>query len=433
MSLVTYSNQNPNPIAETLLEKPVIKALSSINGNFTKRFTRQVPPTSAFQADVMNAGGVAMVSKFSNNGSYSFHFETSATQTCDLSKLHFEITDILTDGDNDVPSGACDVFRSYNHCASLWSEISVQWHAKDIEKVRYVGETDSLMKKLKHSQAYLDTFGSVQNLSNAETRKDESRLYKENSYNWHPDCLGICETIMPPNMRAVIRLTPVSSYQKTAVESPADIAIGNTAATYKYGVTNIQMFIELNEGPLSVANSVKEYDVRSMTCQSQPWEGLAGSKRYDVPISTYELILAPAHKERYFKLENSPTEFKPAGLLQSYEITYASQKFPDYNVDQGVNGVESAKGLRRSYYESLLSYSSDDGGCISYEEWLLSKFYVFRVIKREDDLATIADVRLTNTGPFDGSEILLFARHSQVILVYYNEVGQVMSVTNQIV
>jgi hypothetical protein len=416
-------------VAESLVQIPDLK-LPSVNGNLTKRSMRIINPKAGFNPDIMNATKTAPTSRFADGGQYQFDFKTTATQTCDLSKLFWEVTDVLTNGENDRTSAACVACRSWNHIAAMFQEISVEWHNSQMERVSYIAEVDSLSKKLKYGQSWFDHFGVVQNCQPLDKRNAASDAYKTHSYLWHPDCLATSDHVVPQNCEVIIKLVPHSSYVKRCVESAVDPGI--TAATFKYGVTNIQMYIQIDEGVISTADSVKRFDLRPFTAASSPWNSETGTHIYTVPATTYELCLALTSATKNSSNAHSPTEFKGvAGFLEQYEIKYASQSFPNYQTNHSIVANNSIKGFAKSYYESLLSYSSDDAGCISYNEWYDSPFYVFRCIKREDDLSVSAELFLTNSAGLANAEVMVFSRHSKVMIVYYDEVGQIRTVDAQ--
>lgn len=413
--------------------------LPNISGIATKRFYLQVNP-------------VQSLATFSGN--IDWNFTLAKNQWCDMRRSFFVVKDVLVRGDASINPAAgavghVEMSRANNHLANLWNSFTYAINDTSIEQTNVVGEADIFVKRTKYSIVHRQSLGSSQNIDRTyDERKTDTAEAREYEFIWHPDFSGAFNIIMYPNTRHRITLSVHSDFRFRAVESTGAIAVvgapdGLIGSAF-YAVSDIKLYLLIYEGGVVPSGSVFS-DVRSTDCIIQ-----------NIPISTVHRItfqIKPTSYRVAFALQSTTTntsprttadgvnassvaEFKVPNNIQNsvstLRLKHAGISYPDpplqlsFTANQRLgiylNFLESFQGINAD-----LDYSGGENFDFFYQNGV---FYIFPLVKREDDISnTTIEVDFTTAVATTATNALLWYVYFKTIKYVYDADGRVETVS----
>ena len=240
----------------------------------------------------------------------------------------------------------------------------------------------------------------------------------------------------------VLNPQTASVYQKAAIESllgAGDKASGATAATFKFNVVDMYMYVNTVDGPRA-DDITYLLDLEQTRCQSEKIDTVSfQQKNWDVSPSTYALTVAYQDLRAGTNTQASASKFKSynAGLnaseeqkLERFFINYAGQNVPAPDADPSF--TTTADYTTQRYVESQM-YSGayyDAGGGESLDEYHnRGSYYYFSIPRDGTDRSTRVNVHQQFNAGADitNMRVLLFDHSKQVARVRVQD-GRVVDV-----
>lgn len=417
----------------------VSMSLPTINAGVSRGFYKEVRATVVQWNNSALTNAAAVDGNF--NGETEYKFSTAFNQRVHMDKSYFAVTDFLYDGATLVATTpTCAAARTWNHCSALFQNMQIDINGTNVENINEVAEVDSYCKRVEYDESYFKNIGECFNLkyaygvtngSDSISRHTDAMANPKTTYLWHPNCSGIFQQTLPQNLDISIKMRPAANKHFRVVDGVAATDPGVVVDTFRYGVSEILLYVYITEESNAPRDTEIKLDLRPVFPAKVTWTGAATlTYNYNVPATTYQMGIVLASSTRNTDTLFSPTIFKCETNKQdflSYRIKYASYDFPQFQITE-----VAAQRFYRGYLNGALDFSKDvnfNGG-ESYAFWReQGPMYNFDVIKRADDHSTIAEVTLTAPAAFNGEDVYLMCRHSRVVIIGYGSDGRVTNVS----
>jgi len=255
-----------------------------------------------------------------------FKFSIGKSDTINFQKSYFIIRDKLTKVDGSLID--TDIWRTFNHCASLWTTTREYMNNSLLNSLTEVGQADTIIKRQNYSKAFKDTLGELVSLDSDDNKIANSKYVKQAEHAWRPSALALFQIEKCYSSDIEIQLDFNTNYKYAAIESK----VAKTPGTdYTYHVNNIELFVLVNENDVDVpVNEVKTYNLQEVKCLKK--QVAQNSSEFLELVkcepSVQSIVYALQSSSVQSSTLVSPTKFKNLDLINNTYITYGGQIYP---------------------------------------------------------------------------------------------------------